>query len=84
MQTGAERPGSGERNVKYNADKLRNFTAVKVEYCADPGSFSCQLKAFGIYNPLPAFFIPYFLTRQIFVKSIWFEYARNIFFVPPI
>jgi hypothetical protein len=64
--------------------KMRNFTAVLVENYADPGSFSCQFKAFGLYNRRPALFIPYFNTRQICVKSIWFEYVRNKFFVPPI
>jgi len=70
--------------MENNAEQLRNFTAVLVEYCADPRPFSCQFKAFGSYNLFPAFFIPYSFTRQILVKSIWFEYVRNNFFVPPI
>ena len=49
-----------------------------------PGPSVVNFKAFSVYNRLPAPFIPYLFTRQILVKSIWFEYVRNNFFVPPI
>src|SRR5206468_3501182 len=78
-RTTRDRPYERKNNAENNAELYCGLSRLLCRSRV----LQLSINAFSLYNQLSAVFIPYLFTRQIAVKSIWFEYARNNFFVPP-